>query len=75
MLCRCGDFTGTTAKGSPIQYFRFGAIDPKQLMSVVTEAEFRTFYVWWMEQSQSSRSFLLASESVSSIYIMHDFQL
>jgi hypothetical protein len=49
--CFCGR-TRTTAKhpcGLPIQYFRFGEINPRGMMAAVSEDQFRAYYVHWME--------------------------
>ncbi len=41
----------TTPCGSPMQLFRPGNADPRGMLAAFTEAEFETFYIWWMEES------------------------
>lgn len=46
-----GAYCGTTTDGCPLQYFRFGHIDPKKVMRLVSEEQLRAFYLDWMERS------------------------
>jgi len=49
----CGRCCVTSERpcGQAVQYFRFGDVDPRSMLALVTEQEFRTFYTHWMEAS------------------------
>ena len=42
---------GRTADGKPLQLVRIGKLDPRGLIAAVTEQEFRSYYIHWMELS------------------------
>ena len=42
---------GRTADGKPLQFVRIGKLDPRGLYATVTEQEFRSYYIHWMELS------------------------
>ena len=44
-----GEHCGTSADGHPIVYFAFGDLDPKRLMSIITEQDFAAFYLSFMD--------------------------
>jgi hypothetical protein len=38
-------------RGFPLLFFRFGDINPRAMMASMSEAEFRSFFIHWMELS------------------------
>jgi len=46
-----GAYCGFSVDHCPVQLFRFGGLDVGALMEQATEAEFRQYYLWWMERS------------------------
>lgn len=44
-------YLGRTGDGKPLQLVRLGGIDPKRLLEQITEEEFRTYYIHWVELS------------------------
>lgn len=50
-----GSHCGLTLDGSPITYFRFGLLEPRELLSV-SEEDLSRFYVDWMEQTLSRQN-------------------
>lgn len=48
-----GAFAGFTCDGSPVNYFRFGELSPKQLIASDPEPElvFTGYYIQWMEST------------------------
>ena len=38
-----------TVDGQPTMFARFGNLNPRKIYAEVSEEEFRTYYMWWME--------------------------
>ena len=41
----------TTASGKPVQVSWLGGLDVREMMGAVSEAEFRAYYIHWVELS------------------------
>ena len=61
-----GDYIGFTIDGSPVQLFRFGRVDPKKMMGLVTEEQFTEYYIYWMERRSAAAPILHHSHVVAA---------